>query len=182
MAFRSVRALALCGALVALSAHAQDVPHSLALMVMLKVLTYDATFSSRGAGDFVVLVPFGAGDEAKAAAAVDIASGMELRTINGRTLKFIAVPAAELAGGAKASAVLLHSGMPLAAARDAVAAAGRSRLYSLAFDEALVRDAAAMLSVASNAGRPQVVLHIGTARAIGAEFGPSVLKVARTVQ
>lgn len=158
---------------------AQEVPAPLALMVLLKVLTYDAHFAERGAGDFVVLVPFGVGDESRASDLVERAKGLELKSINERPLKFTVVPAEALGGGKGASAVLLHAGFPEDAARSVLAAATKARLYSLALDEPLVKQGA-MLSVASNAGRPQVVLNVTTARAIGAELGPSVLKVART--
>lgn len=175
-----MRAAAVAVVLVAGSARAQEVPPQLALMVMLKVLTYDTHFGDRGGGDFVVLVPFTVGDESRASDLVDKAKALELKSINERPLKFMVVPAENLGGGTRASAVLLHAGFPEGAARDVIAAANKARLYSLALEESLVKRGA-MLSVASNAGKPQVVLNVTTARAIGAEMGPSVLKVARTV-
>jgi hypothetical protein len=181
MAFRSVRAAVVALALVtAPEAQAQEVPQKLALMVMLKVLTYDANFATRGSGDFVVLVPFVKGEQARAAEAVEKAGSVDLHSINERALKFIAVPLGEL-GAAKGSAVLLHAGMADEVAREVVAHATKARQYSLAFDEALVKEGA-MLGVASNAGKPQVLLNVATARSIGAEMSPAVLKVARTYQ
>src|SRR4051794_32022343 len=99
MAFRSLRAgaVALAVLTASSSAHAQEVPGHLALMVMLKVLTYDINFSSRGTGDFLVLVPFAKGEQARATETVDKAMSVDLRSINDRSLKFIAVPIAELA-------------------------------------------------------------------------------------
>ncbi|MBL8958100.1 MAG: hypothetical protein JNK82_45430 [Myxococcaceae bacterium] len=158
---------------------AEEVPPKLALMVMLKVATYDAHFAERGSGDFVVLVPYAKGGEDKAAELVGVAKGLELKSINERPLKFVAVASGELGGGTRASAVLLHAGFPEDVAREVLGAATKARLYSLALDEALVKQGA-MLSVGSNAGRPQVVLNVTTARVIGAEMGPSVLKVAKT--
>ncbi len=174
-----MRAVAAALVLYAGAARAQEVPPQLALMVMLKVLTYDGHFAERGGGDFVVLVPYAKGGEGRAAELVEKAQGLELKSINERPLKFLAVAASELGGGTRASAVLLHAGFPPDAAQEVLAIATKARLYSLALDEALVKQGA-MLSVASNAGKPQVVLNVTTARVVGAEMGPSVLKVART--
>ena len=180
MAFGAVRALAVAVAVVSASAQAQEVPGHLALMVMLKVLTYDTNFASRGSGDFVVLVPFAKGDAGRAADTVEKAEGVDLHSINDRALKFVAVPVSEL-GATKGSAVLLHAGMAAEVAKDIVGQATRARLYSLAFDEALVKEGS-MLGVASNGGKPQVLINVTTARSAGVDFAPAVLRVARTFQ
>lgn len=176
----SVRAAAVALAVWSAVAVAQDVPGNLALMVMLKVLTYDVNFAARGTKEFVVLVPYAKGSEARANDTIAMAEAMDLQAINGRALKYLPVPVADVAG-AKASAVLLHAGMSLEVAREVLAVAARARWYSLAFDEALVRDGA-MLGVVSNGGRPQVVVNVPTARSIGAELGPAVLRVAKAIQ
>jgi hypothetical protein len=75
--------------------------------------------------------------------------------------------------------VLLHAGYPEDAAAQVLGMATRARLYSLALDTALVKQGA-LLSVGSNAGKPQVVLNVTTAKAVGAEMAPTVLKAART--
>jgi hypothetical protein len=183
MALRSVRAVragaAVALALVAAVAYAQ-VPSQLALMVMLKVITYDTGFAGHGGGEFVIAVPYAKGEEASANEAVATSEAIDLKSINDRPLKFVTVPAAELSSN-KASAVLLHAGMSAGTAREVLAHAAKAKLYSLAFDEQLVKDGA-MLGVASNGGKPQVLINVVTARAAGVEFGPSVLKVARTFQ
>ena len=176
----TVRALALLALASSGVAAAEPVPVNLQLMVMLKVLTYDANFAAHAQSPFVVLVPYGKGDEARASELVTAASALELRSINERKLEFVAVPLPEL-GGSRASAVLLHAGMGDDASRDVLAAAGRARWYSLALDEALVKRGA-LLGVGSNAGRPQVMVNVTTARAAGVELGQAVLKVARTFQ
>lgn len=181
MARRHVKALALALAVTLPCAAVADeaVPEPLALMVMLKVLTYDTNFASRGAGDFVVLVPFAKGAEARATAAVAKAEAINLHSINDRALRFVPIALADLPG-TKASAVLLHAGFAPETAREVVVASSRARLYTLAFDEPLVKDGGAMLGVASNAGKPQVVINTVTARSVGADFAGAVLKVART--
>jgi len=165
--------------LVAFAASAQ-VPAQLALMVMLKVLTYDGTFSSHASGEFVVAVPYAKGDEGSANEVVATSEAMDLKSINDRPLKFVTMPAGDFTGS-RYSAVLLHAGMSAATAREVLAHAAKNKMYSLAFDEQLVKDGA-MLGVTSNGGRPQVLINMVTARAAGVEFGPSVLKVARTFQ
>ena len=159
---------------------AQEVQAPLALMVMLKVITYDANFAARGSGDFVVLVPYAPGQPTKAAATVELARGMELRSIKERKLRFLALPVAELTQ-TKAEAVLLHPGISGEVAREALQLAAAAGLYTLAFDEQLVRDGA-MLGVASSEGRPQVLVNVTSARGIGADISGTVLKKAKTYQ
>ena len=159
---------------------AQEVQPPLALMVMLKVITYDNSFAARGSGDFVVLVPHAPGQPAKATATVELARSMELRSIKDRKLRFVAVPLPELAQ-TKAEAVLLHAGISSEVAREAVQLAAKAGLYTLAFDEQQVRDGA-MLGVASSEGRPQVLVNVTSARLIGADISGTVLKKAKTYQ
>jgi hypothetical protein len=176
---------ALTAGLVALTlcaspAQADAVPPSLALMVMLKVLTYDSGFPARGGGTFVVVVPYAPAEQGSADEAVSVASHVDLHSINDRRLKFVAVPLANL-GETKASAVLLPVGLSTASAKEALQVAARAKLYTLAFDESLVR-AGAMLGVTVNAGKPQVVVNVSAARASAVDFSASVLKVAKTYQ
>jgi hypothetical protein len=166
---------------VALSAENAAVPVNLQLMVMLKVLTYDANFAAHAANPFVVAVPYAKGDESRAAEAVASARRMDLKSINDRTLEFVAVAVGDL-GGMKPSAVLLHSGMADDVARDVLAATARAKWYSLSLDEQHVVKHGALLGVTSNAGKPQVVVNITAARATGVELAQAVLKVARTYQ
>ncbi|MBK7859041.1 MAG: hypothetical protein IPJ65_10570 [Archangiaceae bacterium] len=171
-----VAAVALVGARV----HAQEVPHQLALMVMLKVLTYDGNFALRGGADFVVLVPYAKGEAARAEETVTKAEAVDLHSINYRALKYVPVLVSEL-GSVKGSAVLLHPGASAEMAKEALAFAAKAKLYSLAFDEGWVKEGA-VLGVAGNAGKPQVLINVTAARGIGADFKPAVLKVARTFQ
>jgi hypothetical protein len=179
MAFGPVRALVAC-ALVAFPAWADEVPDELALKLMLRVVTYDAALSGRGSGEFVVLVPHERGQSAHAEQLVALAARLGIASLANRPLRFLPVPFGEL-DASKASAVLIPAGTAPQLAQDALRAATRHHLYSLAFDEALVKDGA-MIGVASSDGRPQVLLNITTARAIGADLSSAVLKVARTFQ
>jgi len=161
-------------------ARADDVPPTLALTVMLKVLTYDSAFAARGSGDFVVLVPYAPKEEADAKEAIEAAEAVEQKVIVGRPLRFTAVPLAELSSkAASASAILLHRRTSAAQAKSIAGAAGR--LYTLALDSARV-DESILLGVGSASGRPQVAINIRVAHEAGVEFAPTVLKIARTVQ
>jgi hypothetical protein len=173
--------LVVAAVLVAPRAWADDVPAPLALMTMLKVLAYDTGFPALGSGEFVVAVPYAPGQQAAADALVKVASRVEVHTINGRDLKFQAVALGELAGQKRLSAVLLHAGLQAASAKEALQVATRAKLYSLVLDEALVKDGA-LLGVSDSAGKPQVVVNVSVAKALGVELSASVLRLAKTVQ
>lgn len=171
------RRVLIAAVLVAGLGWAEDrVPEELGLKVILKVASYDAAFDSHGTGDFVVLVPFGPGDEAKANAAVSLGSSLEVKSIKERPLRFKAVPLAEL-DPKKATALLIHTGFSLDALPGVLERARPARLYVFAFDEAAVQQGA-VLGVGLANGKPQPLVNVGAARALGAEFGP-VLRLAR---
>lgn len=167
--------------LVALRAFAEpptEVPPRLAMLVMLKVLTYDSGFEARGQGDFVVAIPFSKGAEGAAEAVRVSLADLDIKTIKQRTLVF-----RPTAWGSKAAAdaVLVSSALTADDLRAAVQVSRAAKQYSLAFDERLVAEGV-LLGVASVNGKPQPVLNVSTARALGAEFSPSVLKLVRVVQ
>ena len=157
----------------------ERVPDALGLMVMLKVVSYDTAFASHGSGDFVVLVPYAPGQEARANAIAAIGAGLEVKTIKERSLHFMATPLAEL-DSKKGSAVLLYFGFPAEALKTALEKARSAKLYVLAFEEEPVREGA-LLGVALSNGKPQPLVNVAAARALGADFGP-VLRLARTFQ
>lgn len=174
---------ALCVALLAGAAPpADDVPAPLALTLMLKVLTYDGEFGHHGTGDFVVLVP---GDAEAGKSVLEAVDQIEHKAILGRRLSFVVVTPNELekkANELKASAVLAPRGTTNAQAQAISKLGAASHLYTLALDSRLVENEGLMLGVALNAGKPQLVMNVTAARAAGADFKPTVLKIARTVQ
>lgn len=172
-----MRALLLSLALASTALAQPEVPPKLGFLVLLKVLTYDAGFDARGQGDFVVLVPFSKGSEAKAEGLVSELSRGEVKSIKQRKLVLRVVAAGEPLEG---HAVLLSSALEQEALKPVVEAANRGKLYSLALSERAVAEGA-LLGVAQNAGKPQPVVNVATAKAQGVEFAASVLKVARTV-
>lgn len=175
-----MRAVALV-LLLALRAFAEpppEVPPRLAMLVMLKVLTYDSGFEARGQGDFVVTIPFSKGAESSAEAVRASLADLDIKTIKQRSLVFRTV-----AWGSKttADAVLVSTALTVEDLRSAVQASRAAKQYSLTFDERQVAEGV-LLGVAPVNGKPQPVLNVSTARALGAEFSPSVLKLVRAVQ
>ncbi len=166
-------------ALETAAAGEDEVPPQLALTLMLKVLTYDGEFERHPQGDFLVLV---AGEPEHCRPVLDAAAQLEARTILKRKLTFVQVAPADvekkLAG---AGAVLAPRGSSLETGSQLARLATEAHVYTLAMDPKLV-DAGIMLSVTLTAGKPQPVLNVGAARAVGADFKSSVLKIARTVQ
>jgi hypothetical protein len=175
-----VRAVAVSVLLAAtLSGAAERVPDALGLMVMLKIVSYDTAFSTHGSGEFVVLVPYAAGEESKAAALATVGGGLEVKSIKERPLRFTPVPAIEL-GGKKGDAVLLAFGISPEVIKASLEKARAEKLYVLSFEEAPVKEGA-LLGVGLSNGKPQPLINVGAMRAIGADFGP-VLRLARTFQ
>lgn len=175
-----MRVVAVSLLLAAAAVHAEDrVPEKLGLMVMLKIVSYDAAFASRGSGDFVVLVPYAPGDEARAHTIAAVGAALEVKTIKERSLRFVPVPVGELSVK-KGSAVLLHLGARGEVLKASLARAREEKLYVLTLEEALVKEGA-LLGVGLNNGKPQPLINVAAMKALGADFG-TVLRLARTFQ
>jgi len=171
--------------LVAARAQAAEVPTELGLLVMLKVLTYDAGFEARApAGEFLVLVPFEPHHADQARALVREASTLPTKAMAGRALKFETVPAAELEEqlvARNATAVLVLSATDRQSAKTFATLAARHKRYAMTLNEVLVGQGV-LLGVALTGGKAQVILNIGAAKQTGAEFSPAVMRIARLLQ
>ena len=152
---------------------------------MLKVLTYDAGFDGRGGdGEFLVLVPFSYAQSASAHELVATGAGLTTRAIQGRRLHFEPQPAADLEAQVTArnpSALLIPADTPPELARQFAAVAEKHRIYTMSFDEGLVK-AGLTVGVGLTNGRPQVIINATAAKAISADFNNSVLRIARVYQ
>lgn len=157
----------------------ERVPGPLALKVMLKVLSYDPGLAQRGAGDFVVAIPFAPGTEAAAETALRECNALEVKSVNDRPLKFTTVPSKDLAAS-QASAMLLVPGLDDDARRAAIKWSREAKVYSLSLTEQGVLDGA-LLGVGVANDKPQPLINVATARALGADF-KAVLRLARIVQ
>ncbi len=161
-----------------------EVPLDAGLRLMLKMLTYDSSFKARGSGEFLVLVPFDEATKISSREVVGAASRMSTTNLRDRTLLYLAVPVEELDDSIlrrKAAAVLLPPGLGVDAARRALAVAQARAVYTLAYDEALVRSGA-VLGVAEESSRLRVLINAEAAKKIGADFAPVVMRVARSVR
>ena len=127
----------------------------------------------------MVAVPFAAGQEDAAQAVVRVASELDVKSVNERPLKFLAVSTRD-AEAKKPTAVLLLSVLPADARADALKWSRASKTYSLALDAAAVNEGA-LLGVGVANGKPQPVINATTARALNADF-KAVLRLARVVQ
>lgn len=175
-----MRRVALLLALASGAAFAEEaVPPALALKVMLKVLSYDPALSSHGSGDFVVAVPFAPGQDDAAQALVREATALDVKSVNDRPLKFLAVATRD-AEAKKPTAVLLLNALPIEARAETLKWSRSAKVYSLALDAAAVSEGA-LLGVGVANGKPQPVINATTAKALNADF-KAVLRLARVVQ
>jgi hypothetical protein len=158
-----------------------------ALSIMLRVITYDRSFKAPESG-FMVVIPTEPGLASARDQVLAASRELNLTSIQGHELRFAGVDLRDPSGLAaavaqrKASAIVVIPGTsaPMLAEINRVSQA--SHLYTLALDPAAVEQKQALLSVAPHEGRPQIVLNVDAARALGATFDNSVLKVARLVQ
>jgi hypothetical protein len=158
-----------------------------ALSIMLRVLTYDRAFKPPESG-FVVVIPSEPAQAAARDQVVAATHALNLTSIQGHELRFAGIdlrdPSALAAQVAKskASAILVVPGSSPALLTEINKISQASHLYVLALDPSLVEQKLALLGVAPREGRPQILLNVDAARALGATFDNSVLKVARLVQ
>ena len=175
-----MRAVVVTALMWSLAAWGEErVPEGLGLMVMLKVVSYDTAFAQHGSGDFVVLVPFAPGQEAKATALAAVGEKLEVKSIKERALRFVVVPLSEL-DAKKPTAVLLYDDFPTDALKQTLDRARGLKVYVLSLDEVAVQRGA-VLGVGLANGKPQPLINIASARALGADFG-AVLRLAKTFQ
>lgn len=180
-------AVALGSAPLASASAQEGVPPKLALLVMLKVLTYDKNFAARGKGDFIVLI---AHEPSRAAARDELlatASQLRENAIQSRPLKFVSAPAGsakELGEAAQklgAAAIVAVPGTSAATAGIIAQVAKERSLYSLALDPPLA-EKELVLGVVNKDGRPQIIINLPAAKDINATFEPTVLRLARVIQ
>jgi hypothetical protein len=169
------------------AAGAVDALH--ALPILIKVLTYDRNFHSRGSGEFVVLVPA----EPSSASARDeifvVIKTLSLTAIQNRPLKFISVDYKDSTSlddqvqKTRAQAILAIHGLSPASLKAISDVAQTNQIYTLALDPQTVQSDALALGVEPKEdGKPQVVINLAAAKSVGAVFENSVLKLAKLIQ
>jgi hypothetical protein len=178
--------LALCAYLTGVTSPAWA-QAKIAVPILLKVLTYDETFDSRGKGPFVVLVVGESHLAAGREALFQELNALSVTSIRSRPLRFIGFEMKDeksLAAEVEKSAVdalLALPGISAAGVRAISAVAEQKKRYSLALDAAMVEQAISV-GVTTTGGKPQIVINESASRAVGARFEASVLKLARVVK
>ncbi len=130
-----------------------SVPPHLALMVMLKVITYDSRFDPELNTDFVVCVPWAPSQKAALEQTLKAFDSGGSPKLGMRHVRIKPVPAADIAGALDAehaAAVLLLPDTPPALADEMAKEVATRKLYSLTLDPANVATQS-MLGVAEGA-------------------------------
>lgn len=158
-----------------------------ALPVLLKVLTYDVNFDSRGAGPFVLLVVSEPGQSADRSALIGTLKDSSVTEVKKRPLKYIAVDykdEAQLQGDIeknKASALLVVPGTGVAAVKSLWEVAQDNQLYALALDAETVTQFFPV-GVTMVGDKPQIIINEKSSKAVGARFETVVLRMAKVIQ
>lgn len=176
-----VRLFAVTSALIALLAHAAVSPE-LAVVVMLKVLTYDPGFDKHVPGDFLLVVPVSKDNAEQAAALKEIQPvGATLLAKHSVRVKTVAAESTAALSDPNTSAVLFLPGTPASVLDQWSQVAQSQKVYSLSLVPSDA-DEKVMLSVDAVEGKPQLVMNYRLAIALGVVFPPSVLKVAHVIR
>jgi hypothetical protein len=172
-------------ALLAWPALCEEPDLKAAVPVLLKVLTYDVNFDSRGVGEFVILV---AGDNAaRRAALLKELEGVSVTKVKNRQVRYVGAELKDEAAlqaeidRSRASAVLAVPGTAAAGVKTISEVCQDNQLYALALEAAMVEQALPV-GVTVSGGKPQIVINEKAARNVGARFETSVLKLARVIQ
>ncbi len=158
-----------------------------ALPVLLKVLTYDVNFDSRGAGPFVLLVVSEPGQSADRSALMGTLKDSSVTEVKKRQLKYIAVDykdEAQLQGEIdknKASALLVVPGTAPGVVKSLWEVAQDNQLYALALDENTVQQFFPV-GVTMVGDKPQIIINEKSSKAVGARFETVVLRMAKVIQ
>ncbi len=154
---------------------------------LLKALTYDTNFDTRGLGAFTVLI---VGDvDSKEARETIMASLKDLpdQKVKTRPLKYAFTDFKdELALQAeidksKASALLVVPGASAATVKHIWEVAQDNQAYVMAFGAAMV-ESGLPIGVQVTAGKPLIIINEKGAKSVGAKFESAILKLARVIQ
>ncbi|MFT3707796.1 MAG: hypothetical protein QM817_09060 [Archangium sp.] len=174
-------------ALIIAGAARADVDVKAALPVLLKVLTYDQNFDSRGTGPFVVLVVSEPSQSAARSALMGTVKEIGVTEVKKRPLKFIAIDfkdetqlQAEI-DKAKGSALLVVPGTATAAMKSIWDVAQDNQMYALGLDAESVQSFFPV-GVTMAGDKPQILINEKSSKAVGAKFETVVLRMAKVIQ
>ncbi|MHB8877684.1 MAG: hypothetical protein ACYC8T_28670, partial [Myxococcaceae bacterium] len=134
-----------------------------AMPILLKVLTYDQNFDSRGFGEFVVLVVSESAQQGARDQVLDVLKNLSVTRVKNRPLKFVA---GEFKDGpsldaevlrTKAGAILVVPGVSSSGVGFISEIAQDNQIYSLALEAPMVEQAIAV-GVTQSGGRPQIII------------------------
>lgn len=171
--------------LTALPAFA-EVDARAAVPVLLKTLSYDTNFDSRGAGDFTVLVVSPASlAKARAQLVADLKdAGLKLKT---RPVKFVTVDWKDEASlqaeidRTKAGALLPLAEVPMPIVKSLWDVAQDNQIYAVALAEPMVEQLLPV-GVTQAGDHLQVVINEKASAAVGARFETAVLRTAKVLK
>jgi hypothetical protein len=165
-----------------------DVPMSVQVPLLLRVLAYDRALARNGGADVVLAVLYDAASDgsvqAKNAFTRAVREG-DVRAVNGRPLRVVEVNvaggnlAASLRSG-QASAAYLTPGLE-GRLPSIVRSAAESRTLLLCGSEGYVRTGVAV-GIGAAAGRPRLLINLPAARTAGADLPAALLNVATVIQ
>ncbi|MFO0597756.1 MAG: hypothetical protein U0228_20810 [Myxococcaceae bacterium] len=164
-----------------------DVDVKAALPVLLKVLTYDQNFDSRGSGPFVVLVISEPGQSAARSALMGTLKDVAVTEVKKRPLKFVSVDfkdegqlQADIDKN-KAAALLTVPGAATATLKSIWEVAQDNQLYALGLDQESVQSFFPV-GVTMAGDKPQILINEKSSKAVGARFETVVLRMAKVIQ
>ena len=181
-----VRAIA-AGVLLLSGVARAEVDVKAAMPVLLKVLTYDTNFDSRGAGDFVVLVVSDPSQAAARGRLVNELKDVSVTKVKNRPVKYVAVEYKDEAGlqaeidRNKASALMALPGTPPSSIKSMWEVAQDNQMYALALEASMVEQYFPV-GVSMSGDKPQIVINEKSSKAVGVRFETSVLRLARVIQ
>lgn len=178
----SMKILIASALLLTATAWAEEVPTERGVTLLLKIVTYDTHFDAAATAPFLVLVPFDQ-DKARAEAAALELVPLSKTKIKGRPLAFQVVSAEQLeVASVGASAILAMPGLGAPLLTEITRVGQQARLYTLGLSEVAAKKHVALGVLASESGKPEIIINVVQTRAIGAEFPPAILKVAKLIQ
>lgn len=158
----------------------------LAMVLMLKALTYDRNFSSHGSGEFVVLLVHDRGHLRAAEEVLTAVAELRGTRIQGRPLRFIkaefkdASALRALVQGEQVTAVVALPGLATHAVASLAEVARAQRLYTLTLEPSFAEKEFAVGVISKN-GRLQLLINPSAARQVDASFEPTVLQLAKVL-
>lgn len=166
---------------------AKTASRKVAVLLLLKVLTYDKGFDDRGSGEFVVLLAGEPGQRTERDALWDAIQATAPKTIRSRPLKFVRFDLDgrsdldERVREAKASAMVVMPGLSASSVETIARVTGPHRLYTLGLDRQAVERGAALGVDTGEDGKPQIVINRPTSQAAGVDFEQSLLQRAKVI-